>query len=141
MTETLVAVTLSEEEPAVDRVAVDGLFRAVLSQNPQPDADAVQFATIRADADDDQTVALFVSEVRHPIPASAPGSLTGGQALLSRRSARVGLRGTMVGSTLSDTVSLVTTTLATSSRLGMSYITGSRTSSMMARRPRAPVPR
>ena len=30
---------------------------------------------------------------------------------------------------------------ATSSRLGMSYMTGSSTSSMIARRPRAPVPR
>ncbi len=41
-----------------------------------------------------------------------------GQALLSRRSARGGFRGTMVGRTLSCTVSRVTTTLATSSRLG-----------------------
>jgi hypothetical protein len=35
----------------------------------------------------------------------------------------------------------VTTTLAISSSLGTSNITGSRTSSMIARRPRAPVPR
>jgi hypothetical protein len=47
----------------------------------------------------------------------------------------------MVGFTFSLTVCSVMTTLATSVRLGMSYITGSRTSSMIARRPRAPVPR
>jgi len=55
---------LLQQEPAVDQVAVDGLFRAVLSQDPNPDADALQFAIIRTGADDDQAVALFVSEVR-----------------------------------------------------------------------------
>src|ERR1700761_4002289 len=78
---------------------------------------------------------------RHRVSGVGAQGLTRYYALLSRRSAREGLRGTIVGSTLSCTVSLVTTTLATSSRLGMSYITGSRTSSMIARRPRAPVPR
>ncbi len=75
------------------------------------------------------------------LPCGPPVCVRSAYALLSRRSLRDGLRGTIVGKTLSCTVSLVTTTLATSSRLGMSYITGSRTSSMMARRPRAPVPR
>ena len=64
-----------------------------------------------------------------------------GQADFSRRS-RFGVsRGTSVGLTCSRTTSRVTTTRATSSRDGTSYITWSRTSSMMARRPRAPVPR
>src|ERR1700742_4510753 len=62
------------------------------------------------------------------------GSLPGNQtryALLSRRSVRDDLRGTMVGKTLSCTVSLVTTTLATSSRLGVAVMRGSRDSSLI----------
>ena len=50
-------------------------------------------------------------------------------------------RGTSVGLTCSSTTSRVTTHLAMSPWLGMSYITESSTSSMIARRPRAPVPR
>src|SRR6478736_4069781 len=47
----------------------------------------------------------------------------------------------MVGGAFLATTSAVMTTLAMSSRLGRSNITGRSTSSMMARRPRAPVPR
>ena len=50
-------------------------------------------------------------------------------------------RGTIVGLTFSRTASRVMTTRSTSLRLGTSYITDSSTSSMIARRPRAPVPR
>jgi hypothetical protein len=55
--------------------------------------------------------------------------------------ARAGLRGTRVGLTLSRTVSASITTLPTSVRPGRSYIVLSSTSSRIARRPRAPVPR
>src|SRR5438874_6287836 len=50
-------------------------------------------------------------------------------------------RGTSVGAAIFWTTSFVTTHFCTSSREGSSYITGRRTSSMIARRPRAPVPR
>src|SRR5699024_1965923 len=49
--------------------------------------------------------------------------------------------GTSVGATLESTTSLVTTTSAMSSREGTSNMTGWRTSSMIDRSPRAPVPR
>ena len=49
--------------------------------------------------------------------------------------------GTSVGATRSSTTERSTTHLPTSVRLGRSYITSSSTSSRMARRPRAPVPR
>src|SRR5699024_3775280 len=65
------------------------------------------------------------------------------QALFSRgvRLLRGASRGTSVGFTFSSTTSRVITTLAMSSRLGTSNITGCSTSSMIARSPRAPVPR
>src|SRR5439155_3797578 len=50
-------------------------------------------------------------------------------------------RGTSVGAAIFWTTSFVTTHFCTSSREGSSYMTGRRTSSMIARSPRAPVPR
>src|SRR5450830_1015513 len=63
---------------------------------------------------------------------------------LFSRSVRLGpwtSRGTSVGFTFSRTTPRVMTTRPTSSRLGISNMTCWRTSSMIARRPRAPVPR
>src|SRR5450830_1648607 len=63
---------------------------------------------------------------------------------LFSRSVRLGAwasRGTSVGFTFSSTTPRVMTTRPTSSRLGISNMTCWRTSSMIARRPRAPVPR
>src|SRR5512135_3326296 len=76
-------------------------------------------------------------------PPPRRGGPPTGQAVFSRRSPRLEAtsRGTRVGLTCSRTTSPVMTTRATSLRLGMSYITDSRTSSMIARSPRAPVPR
>ena len=62
-------------------------------------------------------------------------------AALAPRVGAAASRGTSVGLTCSSTTSRVITHVATSPRDGMSYITDSRTSSMIARRPRAPVPR
>src|SRR5439155_5378996 len=70
----------------------------------------------------------------------------GGQADFSSRPRRLARRatrsrGTIVGLTFSSTTSRVTSTRAMSGLLGTSYMTERRTSSRIARRPRAPVPR
>src|SRR5262245_18860964 len=79
---------------------------------------------------------------RQDVPAAHRSGGRGGLAdQADLRDFLTGSRGTSVGLTLSRTTSLVTTTFATSSRLGTSYITLRSTSSMIARRPRASVPR
>ena len=76
-----------------------------------------------------------------PACGSRPTSPRGRPARRPARCRRERRAGTIVGLTFSSTTSRVISTRAASGLLGTSYITESRTSSMIARRPRAPVPR
>ncbi len=81
------------------------------------------------------------ADPRRPVLIRVRRVRSGGGA--ARRVALTGAppSGTSVGATRSSTTERSTTHLPTSVRLGRSYITSSSTSSRMARRPRAPVPR